>query len=89
MEDVRRNLAASLGEAIAQEAMKREAHWTESMAVGSREFLEKTQPLILSSRETEIVEATPDLWILKETEIPYRTKFRAKNESKVMIEAAN
>ena len=89
MEDVRRNLAASLGEAIAQEAMKREAHWTESMAVGSREFLEKTQPLILSSRETEIVEATPDLWILKETKIPYRTKFRAKNESKIMIEAAN
>ena len=38
---------------------------------GQSEVLEQVQPLILSRRETEIVEDPElDLWVLKETEIP-------------------
>jgi len=71
LEEVQKNLEASLLEAIARDEMKRQACWTESLAVGSPAFLERMQPLILSRRETEIVEQGPDLWILKEMGVPY------------------
>ena len=43
---------------------------------------EKIQPLILSRRGMEIVEETSELWVLNETEMPYRTKMDRKTESK-------
>jgi hypothetical protein len=54
LEDVRKNLEASLADRIARDQMKREPCWTESLAVGSAGFAEETQPLIWSRRETEI-----------------------------------
>ena len=45
--------------------------WTESLAVGSNSFVEKIQPLILSRRETEIVETDSTLWVLREPPAPY------------------
>lgn len=86
---MRGNLIAGLEDAIAKVQMKREPCWTESVAVGSRKFLEKTQPLILSRRETEIVEAAPDRWILNEAKIAYRTKSKPKNDSKTLITGSN
>ncbi len=63
----RENLAASLAEKIAQDEAKRKPCWTESLAVGSVGFLEKVKPLILSRRETEIVEsADHKVWWLQE-----------------------
>jgi hypothetical protein len=53
---------------MARDQVKREPCWTESLAVGSIDFLEKIRPLILSRRETEIVETDSGLWELKETE---------------------
>ena len=51
----------------------REAHWTESLAVGSRGYVERIQPLILSRRETDLIEE-PCAWVLKEDVVPYHAK---------------
>jgi hypothetical protein len=48
---------------------------TESLAVGSRRFVEQIQPQVLSWRDTEIVEtAEQELWALHETPIAYGPK---------------
>jgi putative transposase len=72
--EVQRNLEAALQERIEQDGLKREPCWTESLAVGSPEFVRRIKPLILSRRESEIVEEEPGLWVLKETEVPYGSK---------------
>jgi putative transposase len=74
LEDLRTNLEASLAQTIGQDRMKREGCWTESLAVGSAAFVKRIQPLILSRRETEIVEATENVWKLQEKAIPYGQK---------------
>jgi hypothetical protein len=71
LEEVRKNLEASLAERVARDLVNREPCWTESLAVGSVSFLEQIQPRISSRRKTEMVETAGDLWILQETPIPY------------------
>jgi putative transposase len=83
--DVQKNLEASLADAIARDGMKREPCWTESLAVGSKRFVEKIKPLILSRRETEIVGRTSDGWVLRESQIPYSQKTGLKIASKTII----
>jgi putative transposase len=85
IDEVRKNLDASLADRIARDDAKRDPRWTESLAVGSLEYLKKVQPLILSRRETEIVEG-PDCkaWVLQETAIPYSQKTGLKNASKAL-----
>ena len=73
LEGLRKNLEASLEAAIAKEALKREAQWTESLAVGSRGYVERIQPLILSRRETDLVQE-PCGWVLREDVVPYHAK---------------
>ena len=58
---------------LAKEALKREAHWTESLAVGSSGYVERIQPLIVSRREIDLIEE-PCGWVLKEDIVPYRAK---------------
>ena len=84
IEDVRRNLEASLADAIARDQVKREHCWTESLAVGSAGFVEKIQPLILSRRETEIVETAEDMWCLREVGSPYSQKRASKIASNAL-----
>lgn len=84
LDEVRKNLEARLIQTIAGDRMKREACWTESLAVGSNSFVEQIQPLILSRMEAEIVEADEDVWILKETPIPYGQKTGPKNGCKAL-----
>mgnify|MGYP001309500484 FL=1 len=67
---------------MAHDEMKREPCWTESLAVGSREFIDRIKPLILSRQETEVVEPEPGLWILKEAEVPYGSKSAPKSAAK-------
>ena len=77
--EVRKHLEASLAERIARDDAKREPCWTESLAVGSREFLERIQPWILSRQETEIVESVEGkVWALQEAPIPYRAEMGPK-----------
>jgi putative transposase len=82
LEEVRTNLDFTLQQAIAEDQIKREACWTESLAVGSLSFLQKVKPLILSRRETEIVEESSEMWVLKENEIPYGQKRPGKTNAK-------
>jgi REP-associated tyrosine transposase len=82
IEEVRKNLEVSLAERIARDQAKRQACWTESLAVGSRGFVEKVQPLILSRRETEIVATTETIWSLQEEALPYGQKMGTKIASK-------
>ncbi|MDA1276954.1 MAG: transposase [Verrucomicrobia bacterium] len=71
LDEVRQNLATGLSERIARGELQRQAHWAESLAIGSVGFLEKMQPLILWRRETEIVATTNELWALREEATPY------------------
>jgi putative transposase len=72
LEAVRENLAVGLKQAIACNQMLREACWAESLAVGSAGFVERIRPMILSRRETEVVEALEEVWVLQEQGVPYR-----------------
>jgi putative transposase len=83
LEEVRKNLEAMLQERIEREELKREPYWTESLAVGSPEFVKRIQPLILSRRETEIVEEKAGCWVLKEAETPYSSELGSEIGSKV------
>jgi putative transposase len=79
LEALKKNLAANLTERIAQGHAKRDSCWTESLAVGSVGFLEKVKPLILSRRETEIVEsADHGVWSLQEEPRAYGQKSGVK-----------
>lgn len=71
LEEVGKNLEASLAERIARGRIGREPCWTESLAVGSHSFLEGIEPEISSRRKTEIVPAADDLWVLQEAPSPY------------------
>lgn len=83
VDEVRRNFEAMLQEAIARNQMRREPCWTDTLAVGSRSFLSRVQPLILSRCETEIVEDKElGLWVLKEMAIPYGSELCPKISSK-------
>ena len=84
IDEVRVNLEAALREALASDQLEREVCWTESLAVGSPGFLRQVEPLILSRRETEIVEDKElGVWILKETQVPYRSQSSPKIVAKV------
>ena len=68
---VQKNLEASLAEALAREEVRRQPCWTESLVVGSTEFVGRMQPLIRWRQETEVVEAADGVWALQETELAY------------------
>jgi putative transposase len=80
--ELRRNLAASLAERIARGELKRQACWTESLAVGSLEFVKEIQPLILSRRETDIVGSPDEMWVLQESPAPYGQETGPKSVAK-------
>jgi putative transposase len=84
VEEVRKNLNASLTERIARDEVKREPCWTESLAVGGLGFVEKVKPLILSRRETEVVPTTDNVWVLQEAVIAYGQETDLKNVSKAI-----
>ena len=84
VQEVRKNLIASLAERIARDEVKREPYWTESLAVGSLGFVEKVKPLILFRRKTEMVPTADNVWALQEAVIAYGQKTDAKNPSKAV-----
>jgi len=80
--DVAENLRASLEDAIARDQVRREACWTESLAVGSVDYLERIRPGIRSRRETALVETTEDVWALREPVLPYGAETVGKKQGK-------
>jgi putative transposase len=85
LEGLRAHLQVSLREALAKEQMKRDPRWTESVAIGSRRFVEKIEPTVLSRRKTEIVETRSNIWTLKESQAAYSVKSSPKNSSKAAL----
>ena len=77
LEDFRANLKFCLAEKIAKDQLKREPKWTESLAVGSQEFVGAINARVGHRRETEIIESG-SAWILQET---YGSIFGLKNGS--------
>ena len=85
MKEVRNNLVTALDRAVAEQPLQRCACWTESLAVGSVEFLEQTQPLILSRRQTDIVqEQSTTPWVLKEDARAYGKENELKKQRKAL-----
>jgi hypothetical protein len=70
---------AALNDAIARGEGKREAIWTESLAVGSAGFVERIKPMVLTRRETEVVEMEGGVSVLQECPGPYGQKTSPKN----------
>ena len=69
-------------ESIADGRMQRESCWTESIAVGSKEFVEETrmkQGIFAKGKRTD--EKTDGFWVLKEESETYNADFAHKNES--------
>ena len=58
----RTNLEESLAERIAKDRLKREACWTESLAVGSVSFPENFEPEITSRRSAEVVNTADGIY---------------------------
>ena len=77
---VQNNLEASLAESLAREQVRRQPCWTESLVVGSTEFVRRMQPLILSRQETEIEEGPDGVWTLREAAAPYDKETAPKSE---------
>jgi len=79
IEEVRRNLEAALADEIARAGAKREPIWTESLAVGSAGFVEKVKPMVLTRRETEVIEREEGVSVLEESPPPYGQKASPKS----------
>ena len=79
VQEFRRNLEAALADAIACGELKREPIWTESLAVGSAGFVEKVKPMVLTRRETEVIEREEGVSVLEESPPPYGQKASPKS----------
>ena len=85
VDDFRRNLEASLQERIAKSQMKREAKWTESIAVGSEGFVTKLEGQVGNRQQMEVV-SEGQTWVLREY---YESVFDAKNRPIATFKALN
>jgi len=67
-------------EAIAEGRMQRETCWTESIAVGSKDFVEETKVKQGISAKGRRIDEMPDgLCALRETSVPYNADFDPEN----------
>jgi putative transposase len=69
--ELRGNLEVALSQRIAAGQLVREGCWTESLAVGSAGFCAAVEPDAILRREMGVEEATPGLWALRESPVPY------------------
>ena len=66
VEDFRRCFEAGLMESIAKDELKRQAHWTESLAVGGQAFVDQIARRTLNRQQLE-KELMGSAWVLRET----------------------
>ena len=67
--------------AIAEATSCREPCWTESIAVGSKDFVAKTQlALGIQAKWRSVIETPGGMCVLREETVPYRADFECKNE---------
>lgn len=82
LEELRKHLEEGLVEALARDEVRRESCWTETLAVESRPFVEKIQCSRASRRQTEVLRAGSETWMLKETAPVYAQKPGRKRSGK-------
>ena len=72
------NYAAFVEEAVAGERLGREAQWTESIAVGSREFVEEVAGKIEGRVKLDIDECGEESWTVRDARARLRSPGRAR-----------
>jgi len=70
-EEFVRDYAATLEELIGRGGLRREPHWTESIAVGSREYVAAIDDQIKGRMRTKPSETQDGAWSVREPEAPY------------------
>lgn len=66
-------------EALSSEPRQREAFWSKSIAVGSSDFVRKTQQMLGMRGKGRAVVSAGDSFVLRESQESYRVNFTPKN----------
>ena len=80
--EVQKQIELGIQEKIVRGELRRVAHWTQSLGVGSREFLERFQGQMFTRLETQIEEETDGIFVLREEPTPYTHFLAPKNAAK-------
>jgi putative transposase len=73
MADLRRNHEVMIAEALESGALERQPEWTESISVGSREFVTAIAEQTANRRKFEFAETRSGAWTVRDPEAPYGT----------------
>jgi len=65
LEEFQLHFEQALLRTIAQDRVKRQGHWTESLAVGSQSFVETLEPKVRNRQQTQRLQ-TGNTWVLQE-----------------------
>ena len=79
MEELKRSYREWVEESLARQDRKREPMWTESIAVGSEEFVEKTKAQLGIRAIGRKVSGGDGVYELREGEISYKAIFGGEN----------
>lgn len=81
LEELQKSLRESIIELMGTRELERQPKWTESLAVGSEDFVERIKgQLDIKAKSRTIVKSDHD-YILSESEIPYKAIFDPKNDA--------
>ena len=80
MEELKRSYREWVEESLVRQGGKRESRWTESIAVGSKAFLEKTKAeLGIKAIGREVMGAADGVYELREHDVSYNPSFGGEN----------
>ncbi len=79
MEELRRTYREWVEESLGRGDWRREPRWTESIAVGSEEFVEKAKGQLGIRAIGREISGENDVYELRESEIPYDGIFAGEN----------
>jgi len=68
---------AELDKSLETASMRREPHWTESSAVGSKDFVRRIAALSKNRKRLEVKECVDDSWYVREPEACYASPVEA------------
>jgi putative transposase len=79
MEDLKRSYRDWVEESLAGQSRKRESKWTESIAVGSKAFVEKTKAELGIKAIGREVRAADGVYELREGDVSYKPNSAGEN----------
>jgi len=71
IDDFRSNYAFAIQDAINRQELRRDPAWTESIAVGTKSFVDEIQQATNNRTDVTIKEVSANKWTIKETTTPY------------------